>query len=102
MSLNPKINEKRLTESEEKYKLILDNANDLITFINENFEHEYINEKAYFDLLGYSKEDIIGKTSLVPLHPDDQKKAIKILRDGFKYGEGKSEMRVRHKEGHYL
>lgn len=97
-----KRNEKQLRESEEKYKLILENANDLITIINENLEHEYINEKAYFDLLGYSKEDIIGKTPLTPLHPDDVKKALKTLRDGFKFGEARNEMRVRHKDGHYL
>lgn len=102
MSPDPKINEKKLKESEEKYKLILENANDLITIINENLEHEYINEKAYFELLGYTKEDIIGKTPLTPLHPDDTKIAIKALRDGFKYGEGRNEMRVRHKDGHYL
>ncbi len=102
MSPDPKITEKRLKESEEKYKLILENVNDLITIINENLEHEYINEKAYFDLLGYSKEDIIGKTPLTPLHPDDVKKALKVLREGFKFGEGQNEMRVRHKDGHYL
>ncbi len=97
-----KQNEKRVKESEEKYKLILDNANDLITIINENFEHEYINEKAYIDLLGYKKEEIIGKTPLTPLHPDDTKLTLKTLREGFKYGEGRNEMRIRHKDGHYI
>lgn len=102
MPIEPERNEKILKEPEEKYKLILDNANDLITIINKKFIHEYLNEKAYFDLLGYSEEDIIGKTPLIPLHPDDQKKAIKILKDGFKFGKGHNEMRVRHKKGHYL
>ena len=97
-----KRNEKHLRESEEKYKLILDNANDLITIINENLEHEYINEKAYFELLGYTKENIIGKTPLTPLHPDDVKLALKTLRDGFMYGEGRNEMRIRHKDGNYI
>lgn len=94
--------EERLKQSEEKYKLILENANDLITIISENLEHEYINQQAYFNLLGYSKEDIIGKTPLIPIHPDDQKKALKTLKDGFKHGEGQNEMRVRHKKGHYI
>jgi len=102
VSGEPKRNEKQLKKSEEKYKLILDNANDLITIINENFEHEYINEKAYFELLGYTKEEIIGKTPLTPLHPDDVKIATQTLRDGFKYGEGRNEMRIRHKDGQYL
>lgn len=88
---------KELKEAEEKYRLILENANDLITIINQNFEHEYINEQAYFNLLGYTKEDIIGKTLLEPLHPDDIKVGLKILREGFKKGEGRGEMRIRQK-----
>ncbi|MFW9825262.1 MAG: PAS domain S-box protein [Candidatus Thorarchaeota archaeon] len=95
-------NEKIIKGSEEKFKLILDNANDLITIINDKFIHEYLNEKAYFELLGYSEEDIIGQTPLIPLHPDDQKKALDILKEGFKVGKGHNEMRVRHKMGHYL
>lgn len=94
--------EEKFEKSEEKYKLILDNANDLITIIKEDFTHEYINEKAFSEQLGYRREDIIGNTPLFPLHPDDMKIAIKTLRDGFKYGEGTNEMRVRHKNGHYL
>jgi PAS domain S-box-containing protein len=92
----------KLYETEEKYKLILENANDLITIINKNLQHEYINEKVYYDLLGYSQEDIIGNTPLTPIHPEDQERAIKGLMDGFKYGEAKNEMRVKHKDGHYL
>jgi len=102
MPTNPDKKENVLKGSEEKYKLMLDNANDLISIINDKFVHEYINEKAYFDLLGYSEEDIIGKSPLIPLHPDDQKIGIKALKNGFKFGEGRNEMRVKHKEGHYL
>ncbi|MFX1343566.1 MAG: PAS domain S-box protein [Promethearchaeota archaeon] len=94
--------EQKIQKAEEKYKLILENANDLITIINENLQHEYINEKVYYNLLGYSGEDIIGNTPLTPIHPEDQERAIKALMNGFKYGEGKNEMRVRHKDGHYL
>jgi PAS domain S-box-containing protein len=100
--MEPNGKERRLKQSEEKFKFILDNANDLITIINENLEHEYINEQAYFNLLGYSKKNIIGNTPLIPLHPDDQKKALKMLMEGFKSGEGHNEMRVRHKNGHYV
>ncbi len=63
---------------------------------------EYINEKAYFDLLGYTKDDIIRKSPLIPIHPDDLKEAINALKHGFKTGEGRIETRVRHRDGHYL
>jgi PAS domain S-box-containing protein len=91
-----------IIESEKKYEFMLENSNDLITIISENLKHEYINEAAYRNLLGYSKEDIIGKSPLTPIHPDDQNRAIKAFKDGFKKGEGKNEMRIKHKEGHYL
>jgi PAS domain S-box-containing protein len=94
--------EKTLKESADKLKVILDNANDLITIINENFKCEYINEKAHKELLGYSRKDIIGKSPLTPLHQDDIKLSTKNLKDGFKYGEWRNEIRVRHKDSHYI
>ncbi|MFX1392698.1 MAG: PAS domain S-box protein [Promethearchaeota archaeon] len=93
---------KNLEQSKERFQLITENANDLITIINQEFKHEYINEQAYFKKLGYSKEDIIGKTPLEPLHPDDIEIATKTLREGFQVGKGSNEMRIRHKNGHYL
>ncbi|MFW9877840.1 MAG: PAS domain S-box protein [Candidatus Thorarchaeota archaeon] len=92
----------KLIGNREKYKLILDNAPDLITIINENLQHEFINEKAYNKLLGYSREDIIERTPLTRLHPDDQEQAIKELMDCFLHDEGKYETRVMHKDGYYI
>jgi len=56
--------QQRLEESEENYRLISENANDLIAIINEKLEYEYINEEAYKNTLGYSKEDLILKRNL--------------------------------------
>ncbi|MFX0029837.1 MAG: PAS domain-containing protein, partial [Candidatus Hermodarchaeota archaeon] len=39
--------EKKLKESEEMYRLISENANDLIRVLNERFEFEYINENVH-------------------------------------------------------
>jgi PAS domain S-box-containing protein len=97
-----KTNEQKLKGSEEKYKLITENANDLIAVLNKKFEHEYINEKTYQKILGYSNEDMLGKTRHDIIHPADTKKAFKVLRDGFKKGEGAGELRLRHKNGKYI
>lgn len=37
----------KVEESEEKYRLISENANDLIAILNDKYEYEYINEQAY-------------------------------------------------------
>ncbi|MFX0082383.1 MAG: PAS domain S-box protein [Candidatus Hodarchaeota archaeon] len=94
--------EQKLKESEEKYRLISETAYDLIGVLNKKFKHEYINETAFRQILGYSREDILGKSALKFIHPDDLSKITKALFEGFKQGEGEGELRFRHKEGHWV
>jgi PAS domain S-box-containing protein len=96
-----KLAEKKLKESEEKQRLILENANDLITILNQDFKHEYINEKAYYDLLGYTSDDLIGQSPLSYLHPNDIDKAANILREGYEKGSGMYVFRIKAKNGQY-
>ncbi|MFX0036188.1 MAG: PAS domain-containing protein, partial [Candidatus Hermodarchaeota archaeon] len=53
--------EQSLKDTEKKFNLIANNANDLIAILNQDFEHIFINEKAYYSVLGYKKEEILGK-----------------------------------------
>ncbi len=94
--------EQKLKESEEKYRLITENAYDLIAVLNEKFEHEFINEQTYLNVLGYNNNDMLGKTRWEIIHPEDFNKAIEELKLGFEMGKGSIELRLRHKQGHYL
>ncbi len=91
-----------LKQSEEKYRLISENANDLFIVINENFDIEYMNEQITQKLLGYKKEELIGRNSIDLLHHDDIEHTIKSLRMGFKTREGTEIVRVKHKKGHWI
>ena len=91
-----------IRESEEKYRLITENANDLIAILNDRFEYEYINEEAFRLVLGYISEDIIGKSSLLFVHPEDIRRTVRKLREGFKTGVGSDELRMRGKNGEYI
>ncbi len=93
--------DQKLKDSEEKYRLISENANDMIHIFNEKFEFEYINEQAFMKFMGYLKDDLIGKSGLEFIHPADLKRASKELRGGFKRGKGSLELRLRHKNGTY-
>ncbi len=94
--------EQELKESEEKYRLISENANDLIAIIDNDFKYEYINKQVHKKLMGYSSEDLLGKSGLPFIHPDDFEEASKALKEGFETGEGMGEARIRHKNGSYL
>ncbi|MFX1257765.1 MAG: PAS domain S-box protein [Promethearchaeota archaeon] len=94
--------ENELRESEEKYRLILENANDLICILNHKFKFEYINEQTFLKVLGYSNDDLIGKAPVEFIHPDDFERAANSLRDDFNYGERLEELRVKNKKGRYI
>jgi len=94
--------EQKLKESEEKYRIISENANDLITVINEKFRFEYINEEVHMRVTGYSKDDLIGKSPLNNFHPDDIKKGVKAWRDAVISGEGMTEFRYKKKDGTWI
>ena len=94
-------------ESEEKYRLISENANDLIAILNDKYEYEYINEQAYLRILGYSKDQLIGKSVWELVHPEDIERIVssqQLTIDGFQEAEGedKEEIRIKHKNGNYI
>jgi len=94
--------EKKIKRSEERYRLISENANDLISILNQNLKFEYVNEKPCLLTLGYSRDEMIGKSVLDFVHPDDKKKSIKKLVDGLEKGKNVLELRIKHKKGYWV
>jgi len=90
-----------LKESEEKYRLISENANDLIVVVNQKFEIEYMNEPIYRKLTGFPRDEVIGKSVTEFIHPDDLKKAVKAFTRGLEIGEGMEELRFKQKDGNW-
>ena len=88
--------------SEQNYRLIVENANDLVIILDRNNIIEYINERAHFNSMGYKKEDLIGINGMKFVHPDDLKIAMDAITKGFDTGEEMAIIRIRHKDGDYL
>ncbi|MHA1383821.1 MAG: PAS domain S-box protein [Candidatus Helarchaeota archaeon] len=94
--------ENALKKSEEKYQLITENANDMIAVLSKDFKFEYINERAYNRILGYQYSDLLGKSPLEFIFPEDQKKVLSIYKKSFEEGFGEAEFRFRKKDGKYV
>jgi len=89
-------------KSQDIRSLILENTNELIAILNDNFEHEYINKTAYYNVLGYEENEIIGKKPRDFSHPDDMERIIDAIKHGLITGESTYEFRVKHKKGYYI
>jgi PAS domain S-box-containing protein len=94
--------EKLLKESEEKYRLIIENINDLIFIIDQQFQIEYINEEMVYKLLGYQISELIGKNSLDFIHPGERERLVGLLRNEVEYNGSKTEMRFKHKRNDWI
>ncbi|RJQ42498.1 MAG: PAS domain S-box protein [Nitrospiraceae bacterium] len=63
--------EERLRKSEEKYRLVIENANEAITVVQDGM-CKYLNPKAE-KLLGYSKEELMSSSFIdLLVHPHDK------------------------------
>ncbi|MEI8248474.1 MAG: PAS domain S-box protein, partial [Lentisphaerota bacterium] len=71
--------EKVLLESEARYKLIAENAFDLIALLDSSGRYIYCNH-SYLDILGYSPAAMIGVSCFDIIHPEDKEKTIQIFK----------------------
>ncbi len=95
--------EKLLLDSEEKYRVIAGASTDLISILNENFEHEYHNKDTTFNLLGFDPlESKEARSYMAIIHEEDIHSTQKVMLQAFKEGIQNHQLRIRHKNGNYL
>jgi len=97
-----KIAEEKLKKSEEKYRLITENANDMISITNKESKLEFVNESVHQKYLGYSKDEIIGTNRVSDIHPEDIQNIIDYAEELRERGESITELRFRRKDGKYI
>ncbi len=85
--------------SKENYLLLSNTVNDLICIVNLNLEIEFINEKIYLKLLGYSTEDLIGKNISHFIDIKDLNKMQEILKKLDYDAEKIVDIQYNHKDG---
>ncbi len=89
-------------EAEDRYRQISENATDLITLHSlHDVSYLYVNP-ATLRKLGYTQEELLGRSALDFVHPEDGERAVLALREGVERGQGSGEFRYMKKDGSYL
>ena len=93
---------KQLAEREELFRLISENAADMIAVVDTSGQRLY-NSPSYQKLLGYSQEEL-GKTSAFDqIHADDRTAVVDAANEARRTGMGRTvQYRIRHKDGRWL
>ncbi|HXP79751.1 MAG TPA: PAS domain S-box protein [Verrucomicrobiae bacterium] len=93
---------KQIAEREELFRLITENAADMIAVVDGSGNRLY-NSPSYQRLLGYSPEELRQSKGIEQVHPDDRQKVIEAAIEAQRSGVGRSlEYRIRHKDGHWV
>ena len=93
----------KIEKTEEMYRLLAENSNDLICLQEPNSTFKYISPSVE-NLLGYNQSDFIGKEVFSIVHPEE----IEELKETMYQKKDKItftkpyDIRIRHKKGHYV
>jgi PAS domain S-box-containing protein len=87
--------------SDEFYRILVQSANDGISFYDRNWNLKYANS-AFYSLIGLDKETYAHLDSNVLIHPEDMdyhSRKVQALTNNSFY---ESELRLKHSEGHFV
>ena len=94
--------EEALRKSERFLRLITDNMLDMILFTDGHLRVKYISPSVAQNL-GYAPEDLVGKSPMERIHPEDLQDVMANVRKSSETGEpGKVRYRTRCADGKYI
>lgn len=90
----------KISESEIRYRSLIENSTDLVAILRENGEIGYASPSVG-RLMGYQPEEIVGRNVLSFLHVEDQALIVAALTPGVPQEQIGAfvEVRLRHKDG---
>ncbi len=92
---------KQLIEREELFRLITENAADMIAVVDADGRRFY-NSPSYERILGYSPRELGTSNAWDQIHPEDRDKVTSAAAETHRTGVGTSlEYRMRHKNGNW-
>jgi two-component system cell cycle sensor histidine kinase/response regulator CckA len=92
---------RQLSEREQMFRMISENAEDLISVIDTE-GHRLYTSPSYKKAFGYSHEELEGALATDQIHPDDRKLVLEARIETFQTGVGRRiEYRFRRKDGEW-
>ena len=92
---------KKHFESDRFYEMLVQAANDGISFYDRDWKLRYANS-AFYTMIGYDKESYNSLNQVELVHPDDQDYQLRREQALVNNGFFETELRLRHKAGHYM
>lgn len=93
---------RKLNQREELFRLISENAADMIALVDVSGKRLY-NSPAYEKVLGYTAKELAVTSAYQQIHPDDIQRVMAAAQEARITGAGnRLEYRIRHKDGHWL
>jgi two-component system, cell cycle sensor histidine kinase and response regulator CckA len=92
--------ERRLRDSEAKFRAIVENSLDGIVFADAHATIQY-RSPSYLRINGYSDEERVGQDGMNTVHPDDQATVRRAWAEVIAHPDrtGHAQYRIRHKDG---
>jgi PAS domain S-box-containing protein len=88
-------------ESDKFFRMLVQSANDGISFYDRDWNLKYANS-AFYSIIGLDKDSYNSLNPQDLIHPDDQDYQLKSAQALMNNGFFESELKLRHKEGHYI
>jgi PAS domain S-box-containing protein len=88
-------------ESDKFYEMLVQAANDGISFYDREWNLRYTNS-AFYSMIGYDRESYNKLNPPDLIHPEDQDYNVKREQALVNNGFFEAELRLRHKDGHYM
>jgi len=91
-----------LRQSEERYRRITENMNDLLVELDAQGILKYVSP-SHRSILGYDSEELVGSSAFDGIHPEDREQTMANYMDGVRReADCEAEYRYRCKDGTYL
>ena len=100
--MRQKRTQEHLQRAEELYRVVVENTQDLISITDAEGRLLYASP-SHEKVIGYTPAELVGRSALEIIHPEDVETAAEAIREGFLEGRVfRSELRVSHKDGRWI